>query len=251
MSNKISLFNSTINNIIREVNAFDKICGCTFPFHHSKEFDKPYEELNLIEAYKSSKGSLYVPDSTTTFFGNDTICTNPSYAKQVYMQPPEASANMWDIWIKTGLAAMIVLKISVTNFGVALLRYADPFSICDGKYEYPPEKYSVTGHKEDLLTLKSNYQIILKTIALRSVLFWGILTNLSLINIFVSRLAGSETMTKSAMIMTWFTGTCFVLIGIVIPFVFALMETFIKIKARKHIFRRDKIAPISKSTVDT
>lgn len=128
------------------------------------------------------------PQLNTPFFGNTSICTNATYTREKYMSPPEATANFFDVWVKTGLFAMILVKISVANFGVSLLRFADPFSLCNGKYECPPERYSLDGNTETLKKLKEDKEIILLSLGGRAAVFWGLVTNLSLINICISQI---------------------------------------------------------------
>ena len=75
---------------------------------------------------------------------------------------------MWDVWIKT-----------------CLLAIADPFSICNRKLECRPERYSLVEKTGDLLDMKEDKEAILTVLGVRSAIFWGLLTNLSLVNIFL------------------------------------------------------------------
>ena len=187
MSNSFDVLNITIGNVLTEVEQFSDMCNCEFPFVNAQNITFPKFTTNqTIETLglESFLPNLYAPRPDMPFFGNVTICTDPSYARTM-LHPPETSATMWDVWIKTGLLATFFVKIAMSNFAVALLRVADPFSICNGKFECPPERYSLLARTQDLLEMKEDKEAILTALGVRSAIFWGLLTNLSLVNIFL------------------------------------------------------------------
>ena len=86
------------------------------------------------------------------------------------------------------------MKFSIPNFGVALLKLADPFCVCDGTYESPTRaiNQSLAEAKDHSSLLHVNEDIknikiaVLKAIALRECLFWGFCTNMSLVSLVLA-----------------------------------------------------------------
>ena len=241
LSNNFRISNVTIHHIEQEINAFQVECSCGFPFQNSIDITYSSELADVMEERVLYTGTfgwwnnethkfelwseypLMGPELNTPFFGNKTICTNPTYTKEKYMSPPpEASANFFDIWIRTGLFAMIFVKISIANFGVSLLRVADPFSLCNGTYESPPERYGLDENSAYLMNLKKEKEGILFGVGTRGAVFWGSLTNLSLINICISQLlapgddsgqSSFATIAAFDLIMT----ISFAMVGMIVP----------------------------------
>eukprot|EP00558_Chaetoceros_sp_UNC1202_P003687 CAMPEP_0197233954 /NCGR_PEP_ID=MMETSP1429-20130617/1847_1 /TAXON_ID=49237 /ORGANISM="Chaetoceros sp., Strain UNC1202" /LENGTH=302 /DNA_ID=CAMNT_0042692271 /DNA_START=24 /DNA_END=932 /DNA_ORIENTATION=- len=228
MSNEIGSLNTTIDHILLEVGIFDEACDCPFPFTNTRGLTVPSHisfetkedlQLNrLVARVSGSNDALWGPDPSTPFAGNSTVCNNPSYARE-YLRAPEASASFWDIWIKTGLFAMILVKITIANFGVSLMRFADPFSPFNGKYECPPERYDSAESEEDMQELKDNMHSILKLIGARRTLFWGFLTNMGLINMYISQLVahGGEISSMKVDDDEWAMFVSFVGVGVIVP----------------------------------
>mmetsp|Transcript_21801 Transcript_21801/g.32659 ORF Transcript_21801/g.32659 Transcript_21801/m.32659 type:complete len:288 (-) Transcript_21801:1140-2003(-) len=156
---------------------------------------------------------------TYPFFGNSTICYNPSYAREYLKAPEEASVNFWDIWIKTGLLAMIMVKITIANFGIALMHFADPLGSCDGRYECPPERYDPAETEEDMQELKENMLSILTVIGGRRTFFWGLITNIGLFNMYISQLIalGGDISGMRVNEDEWAMFISFIGIGVVVP----------------------------------
>jgi hypothetical protein len=107
--------------------------------------------------------------------------------------------NWWQIWISTGILAQLLIKVAVTNFCVNLYRLADPLSSCGGRFEWPPEYLfrvraddqtsteniaSTSGMPMNMATkLRKRKTISLSIIAFKWSMFWGILSNLCLLNL--------------------------------------------------------------------
>lgn len=89
------------------------------------------------------------------------------------------------MWISSGLLAPFLIRLAVTNFGIAVLRLADPLSICGGKYEGPPGNYDFGGPVQfRILRMLKEKRLVLAARA--QVLVWGVFTLVFAINIWVS-----------------------------------------------------------------
>lgn len=129
------------------------------------------------------------------FLGNDAICIDEKYSREEILVAGETGLSFWELWMTSGLLASLLVKISISIFGVALLKLADPFCICDGKYENPPEVINQDLHEEEGKDetflhvdnkVKENKVAALKAIAFRESLIWGFFTNASLLSLIVA-----------------------------------------------------------------
>lgn len=131
-----------------------------------------------------------VLDADPTFLGNSVVCNDPAYAKKKLLEEAGSSkASFWQVWINSGILAPILVKMSVANFGIAVLHLADPLSICGGKYEGPPGNYNLGGPAQ-MLAMRAQKEKRLALSALAQILIWGGMTFAWALNIFLSQTAG-------------------------------------------------------------
>jgi len=148
--------------------------------------------------YDKSGGSFcrdvvgcYLPseDPVGAFLGNLTACEDNNFVRREIMKLNEASTiSGWDIWISSGVISSILLSAGIATFGVYLVKLADPFMSCGGKYEGPPKNFNFQD--SELSTLMEEKKIALETSAMGGVAFWGVLTNLMMLNVVFGRNAG-------------------------------------------------------------
>jgi len=101
------------------------------------------------------------------------------------MLPPKSDANIWDVWLKSGLLAMFLIRLFVAILGFWLLRLADPLSCCNGKYISPPAKYTLIEQSENVSELQDNTNTALTFIARKQVVMYALITNLALLNLII------------------------------------------------------------------
>lgn len=203
--NKIGIAQFEIKQTIQDVDTFNSNCGCPFP--ENAPFNADYEmqsDLNFMgfeDTWKvrvHSGGSdvtnehLLQPKDDFQFIGNETICVDLAYAREKIMVADDTGLSWWELWISSGLLAGLVIKFFIANFGISLVKLADPFCIHDGKYESPPESMDHSEDDNPQSFLHVNRQITenksaaLKAIALRSSVVWGLLTNMCLASLVIS-----------------------------------------------------------------
>ena len=125
---------------------------------------------------------LFPPEANFTFIGETSICTEPVEAQRFILETnPEANINVWDLWIKTGLVASLLIKVVLANFGLALYWLADPLSRCGGSFEYPP---MTPLSESDKRALRCNTHSGLKAISIKWALVWFILVAACLANLW-------------------------------------------------------------------
>jgi len=206
-----------IDEIKPEVDAFFDYedCNCYFPgvhvlssFRKSKQSARTWSQIGFDLSWKvrHRRGSSLVwsPADGSTFLGNETICVDHEYAEQEILIADDANITFWKVWIASGLLASILIKFAITNFGIALLKLADPFSLFGGMYECPP--LSALGKHSDTEAQKRTAAVLFvdkdvqdkreeafKAIAIRESIVWGIITNLSLMSLIVSTVADMES----------------------------------------------------------
>lgn len=125
------------------------------------------------------------------------------------MVADDTGLSWWELWISSGLLAGLVVKFFIANFGISLVKLADPFFVHDGKYESPPTSVKVSEEEGDAKSLlfvneeiTQNKIAALKAIAFREVIVWGVLTNLCLISLFVASMPNIDKFSKLDMIVT-------------------------------------------------
>ena len=88
-------------------------------------------------------GYLPSEDPVGAFLGNLTACEDNNFVRREIMKLNEASTiSGWDIWISSGVISSILLSAGIATFGVYLVKLADPFMSCGGKYEGPPKNFN-------------------------------------------------------------------------------------------------------------
>jgi hypothetical protein len=193
MGNDWNLTKNQIDPIRKEIDFFSSECDCPFPGRHL--INKP-SDADMIGFDITELGSqnIWAPKSDFTFLGNDKICRDFMHARGKILESSENDLNFVELWITSGLLATFIVKIAITNFGVALLKLADPFCTCGGKYESPPIRYTdpIEGSVEESAHLiandriKENKAASLRALAIRESLIWGFIANASLISLLVA-----------------------------------------------------------------
>ena len=148
MENEWGLAKIQIDQIKAEVNSFNSSCDCHFPnknlypaFGSMSPVDAEvigFDNEWLVATDEEVNTPIWSPSLNSTFLGNETICVDRDYSRQEILVADESDLSFWEAWIMSGLVANLLIKIAVTNFGVSLLKLADPFCTCGGTYECPP-----------------------------------------------------------------------------------------------------------------
>lgn len=210
-----------IDGIKPEADSFVESCDCNFPganvlpsfAHHilspSERYDMASIGFDKSWRVRSQHGLsdnwslVWSPHINSTFLGNETICLDRDYAREEILVADDTGLSFWEIWIASGLLANLLIKIAIANFGVALLKLADPFCTCEGTYECPPIAKSQGQDQEQTNPslfvdehVKMDKAAGLKALAIRETLIWGFLTNsclLSLVVVAMGDLHGFKT----------------------------------------------------------
>mmetsp|Transcript_28241 Transcript_28241/g.46773 ORF Transcript_28241/g.46773 Transcript_28241/m.46773 type:complete len:757 (+) Transcript_28241:223-2493(+) len=185
---------NTTTNIINEVEIFvDPDCGCAYPGVNLKAMSTGITEFS--QALMKSIGftrtvpgvDAFLPEEGTQFIGNKTICEDSEMAREIVLQAPETTFSGYELWIESGLFATIILKFSMANFVIALLKIADPFVVCAGRFVWIPAKFglSMDGLDKDQLfnQFKTTKESSLFYINLRGAIFWGLTMHWALWNL--------------------------------------------------------------------
>ena len=165
-------------------------CSISFPFTNSSGYCPDLsnvdivnrEELALTKHFWSDTVSRGCRDAwaASEFIGNETICIDDNYSRDEILVADDTGLNWWELWMTSGLLASVLVKFSVANFGVALLKVADPFCVCDGAYESPPATINQDlieeGNEGETLlhvdeSIKETKIAVLKGVALRDCIF--------------------------------------------------------------------------------
>ena len=219
-----------IDVLMNEVDNFFSGCNCRFPMTSESElhaFRK--RSLNLLEgiqelgftknwpvevnygtypstyrgfiseftSFTPRQYDFFAPSMDFEFLGNTTICTDRDFSRDEILVASDTGLSFWELWLSSGLLAGILVKFAIANFGVALLKVADPFCVCDGKYESPPETamYQDRSNEEEggietsTATIHVSEEVTkakaaaLRAIAFRQCLIWGFITNSSLLSL--------------------------------------------------------------------
>eukprot|EP00558_Chaetoceros_sp_UNC1202_P011320 CAMPEP_0197233766 /NCGR_PEP_ID=MMETSP1429-20130617/1743_1 /TAXON_ID=49237 /ORGANISM="Chaetoceros sp., Strain UNC1202" /LENGTH=671 /DNA_ID=CAMNT_0042692073 /DNA_START=94 /DNA_END=2109 /DNA_ORIENTATION=- len=228
IKNRTAVVKNTCTELIKQENywglidskingALDIMSDCTIKFpscsslQDSDNLDRDALALTKPFSTTSGRGCDNVW-AVSEFLGNERICTDFEYSRDEILVSDDTGLSWWELWMKSGLLASLLVKFSIVNFGVALLKLADPFYICNGSYESPPELLNQDlseegGESRTLLhvdnTIKDNKIAALQAIAFRDCLFWGFLTNCSLLSLVI---ASSSRLDKfKALDYVWFT----------------------------------------------
>jgi len=201
----------SVRQVIFEVDFFAQ-CDCLFPMEamfdlRSTEFpESEVGELGFSVASadvfcerRNGGCTVLLPEEDIEFLGNRTICLDSEFARDIAVQAPDSRLNrqqVAELYISSGLIASFVVKIAMTNFILALMKYADPFIGCYGKFLWVPARLgSGLGGRdknEVFRGFKLNAERTLRNISLKGVIIWGIVFHACLFNLFSSALMSSE-----------------------------------------------------------
>ncbi len=211
MKNEWSLAKIQIDQIKPEVDVFASECSCYLPNLHLQPM---FETMNADEAElidfddtwkvyekgRNQPNTIWSPRFNSTFLGNGTICDNKAYAREEILVAEDSGLNFWELWIMSGLLANLIIKIAIANYGVALLRLADPFCSCQGTYECPPTLCNDAGDEANQLIVDDEIRDIkaaeLRAVALRDTIIWGGITNSCLMALFAVAVSNLEEFTN-------------------------------------------------------
>jgi len=196
---KWSNANNTIHDILTMVGHMVSSCCGPYPYEALNQpiFTKDniahtelMREYGFI--YDLSGGGLcgdscYLPSFVNiSFIGNLTTCEDNDFVRREILELSELSTiSWWGIWVSSGVLAHIILPMAVSRFGVSVVRLADPFMSCDGKYVGPPKGFQFNESGVEGLMKKTKEDLILA--AKGRVLFWALFTNVMMFNIAFAR----------------------------------------------------------------
>lgn len=204
VENKVGTAKFEITQLIADVTQFDEQCGCPYP---GRYLNSSYlmEDSNVLGFEKNWSIKMFVdksdvlllkPKDQFQFLGNETICVDQAYARDQIMLAEDTGLSWWQLWITSGLLAGLVIKFFISNLGISLVKLADPFYSCEGKYQSPPEDLKYTssddeeGDTQSFLYVNREITEIktasLRAIAFRGTIFWGVLTELCLVSLIMS-----------------------------------------------------------------
>jgi len=178
-----------INQIKPAIDSWYSDCDCEFNDIHFLPLSMSIHDAE--EIHFDNHWNHLIPKINSTFLGNGTICINTKYARDEILVADESSLSFWELWIMSGLLASFFVKIAISNFGIALLKLADPFCICEGTYESPPSlnKNIDQEHVNTFIVderVKQDKAAELRAIAIRDCIAWGAIANTCLLTLFVT-----------------------------------------------------------------
>mmetsp|Transcript_9128 Transcript_9128/g.10582 ORF Transcript_9128/g.10582 Transcript_9128/m.10582 type:complete len:693 (+) Transcript_9128:321-2399(+) len=201
--NQLGFMKLQTDQLNRRIDQFYQNCNCGEYLEDSGYslsptlFDISGSTPLELYGFENRGGFHYMPDSTAEFVGNENICSNATYAREEILVADDTGLSFWELWIASGLVAKLIVQVAISNFGLALLKLADPFCVCNGTYESPPNDMG-TGESDEaevslidddkdlqneITRIKAND---LKAIAIRETVIWGFLANSSLLSLFVA-----------------------------------------------------------------
>jgi hypothetical protein len=198
MESNWKLDNRTIHNVLEMIPLMNQCCsrlpyeslGDLMPGADAREtmesFGFEYSQSNDI-----CPGSCYLMEQSAEFVGIMDACTDNSYVREEILDITEDTQfRWWDFWISSGILASIFLRAGVANFGIGLLRVADPLMQCGGKFLGPPTNYELPA--EDMRRLRESKENNLRFFGFGTVFFWGLFMNLMMLNIFLASHGSSQ-----------------------------------------------------------
>lgn len=64
------------------------------------------------------------------------------YAREeIFVAEDTGGLSFWEFWTASGLVAKLTVQVAIINFGRVLLKLADPFCVCNGTYDVPPNDF--------------------------------------------------------------------------------------------------------------
>ena len=213
--NQLGFMKLQTEQVNSRIDQFTDKCKCPFPNHYTESFhpviDEPLASPSSLDDVQADGFDMvqflfsdnfvhenhYVPNSNATFVGNESICSNATYAREEILVAEDTGLSFWELWIASGLVAKLIVQVAIINFGLALLKLADPFCVCDGTYESPPNDMGTGESDEAAVSLIADDKDLqnkitetkaddLKALAIRETVIWGFLANSSLLSLFVT-----------------------------------------------------------------
>jgi hypothetical protein len=179
-------------NILNEVEMFTGTdCACGFLGKSLAVLSKQQfslDEMKDIGFTRSIKDvDAYLPDKDISWLGIKTICEDSEMARTIVLQAPDSEFSGYELWIESGLFATIILKFTMANFIISLLKIADPFVVCAGRFVWIPAKFGLSSgglNKDKLFAdFKNTKEGSLYFINLRGAIFWGFTMHWALWNL--------------------------------------------------------------------
>jgi hypothetical protein len=203
----------TCADILGNVDLFYSKCKCQYPMEYLYPFREeiiPRETASVLGFTKSGQAmhicvkrgdcQIWLPTDDVEFIGNTTICEDSEFARELLLQAPESDVGGFDMWISSGLLATFLIKFAMTNYSLGLLKLADPFVICAGKFLWIPRKFGlgVAGTERDELFLqfKRTKLASVWAINLREAIVWSVITHLLLLNLMKSTYSSSNSVSQ-------------------------------------------------------
>ena len=143
-------------------------------------------------------------------------CEDHGYVRREILDVAEQTHfDWWQLWISSGILSSILLKAAVANFGLALLRCADPFSLCDGSFlvqpkptkipqqqQQQPSSSSSSSNEDAVLPcdwnrLKLQSEMSIRWWAFGSAVFWGLCIVVMIVNLIlvhIQRIGGMKSL---------------------------------------------------------
>lgn len=185
-----------IASTLEEIDAFKGTCSCNYP---CESLCGLYMDggptagngfgfgTSVTDMCGSCEAEVMLLNKDSVFVGNNTLCSDGSYAfSQVFASYSKMAASAgiswWSLWVSSGLLAAMLVKTFTANFAVSILRLADPMTYCGGQFEGPPTSQGFSASE----TLRTRCENNLKMIGLRKCIIWGFLSNVCLINMVTS-----------------------------------------------------------------
>lgn len=178
-----------INEIKPAIDSWYSDCDCEFIDTHVLPLFISIEEAK--ELHFDNHWDYLGPKVNSTFLGNGTICLDTKYARDEILIADESSLSYWELWVTSGLLAGLFVKVAISNFGISLLKLADPFFSCEGTYESPPclNQKNNQGRVNAFIVdekVKQDKATELRAIATRDCVTWGFIANTCLLTLFVT-----------------------------------------------------------------
>mmetsp|Transcript_6658 Transcript_6658/g.7660 ORF Transcript_6658/g.7660 Transcript_6658/m.7660 type:complete len:350 (-) Transcript_6658:184-1233(-) len=268
MENEWGLAKIQIDEVKAEVDSFNSSCGCHFP---NKSLYAAFGEMPLGDAETIGFDNEWIvttddelsvpiwsPSLNSTFLGNETVCVDRDYARNEILVAEETDISFWEAWIMSGLLANLLIKIAVTNFGVNLLKLADPFCTCGGTYECPPLVMTSDGdgnYYQEIASIivddavKKDKASALHIIATRNTLIWGFITNSCLLSLLVVAASNLDVFLRIDYILF----ASIMIISLLVPFGCFYLANFVNriaVYQIKEDHSSDSITIIDDSDVD-
>ena len=216
--NELGFMKLQTDQLNRRIDYFGDDCGCSFPNQYTRSFDPLV--MGGPDNFVFQRGR-FMPHSNATFVGNENICSNVTHAREEILVAEDTGLSFWELWIASGLVAKLIVQVAIINFGRALLKLADPFCVCNGTYESPPNDLGTGGNDKAAVPLIVDGKDLqdkkagdLKALAIRETVIWGFLANSSLLSLFIAAIPNFNGFRT----LDYIISGIFILIATLIPF---------------------------------